>query len=167
MIPVPFPHEDDALEEPRDARRAMDHLGRAGDRALSLGRRGLVGDLFGPAIEAEWNPFTAKMIQRSGARVVPIYFPGQNSRWYQIANQISATLRQGLLLHEVVHALNKPQRPDRRRADRPDAIESWSGNPRGFIGCAMAARRSGLTPRWEIAKGRARPQRVGTGASPR
>ena len=49
--------------------------------------------MFGPVIEKEWNPFTSKMIQRSQARVVPIYFPGANSRLYQIANQVSATLR--------------------------------------------------------------------------
>ncbi|HBT01967.1 MAG TPA: acyltransferase, partial [Citreicella sp.] len=41
-----------------------------------------------------------KMIQRSGATVVPVYFPGQNSRAYQLANRISPTLRQGLLIHE-------------------------------------------------------------------
>jgi len=66
---------------------------------------------FGPAIESEWNSFTAKMIQRSGADVLPIFFPGQNSRFYLIANLISATMRQGLLLHEVVHSLNRPQSP--------------------------------------------------------
>jgi putative hemolysin len=73
------------------------------------------------------------MIQRSGARVLPIYFPGQNSRWYQMANRISPTLRQGLLLYEVVHALNRSQAPVvGHPIDRPE-IESWAGNPRGFV----------------------------------
>ena len=72
------------------------------------------------------------MIQRSGATVVPIFFPGQNSRIYQIANQISATLRQGLLLHEVVHSLNRPQAPIVGEPVHTDEIEKWSDNPRGF-----------------------------------
>ncbi|KGB80965.1 MAG: lysophospholipid acyltransferase family protein [Pseudomonadota bacterium] len=135
MIPVPFLHEEDALQKNLQMRqRAMDLLNAGG--VIILFPSGVVATAdtpFGPAIEAEWNPFTAKMIQRSGARVVPIYFPGQNSRLYQIANRLSPTLRQGLLLYEVVHALNRPQAPVVGDViERPD-IESWSGNPRGFV----------------------------------
>jgi putative hemolysin len=136
MIPVPFPHEAGALEKNLEMRRsAMDHLGQGG--VIVLFPSGVVASsktMFGPVIEAEWNPFTAKLIQRSGAQVVPVYFPGQNSRAYQIANQVSATLRQGLLLHEVVHALNRPQRPVVGHPITRDEIELWSDNPRGFVG---------------------------------
>jgi putative hemolysin len=59
------------------------------------------------------------MIRRSGATIVPVHFRGRNSRAYQIANLISATLRQGLLLHEVVHALNRPQAPSIRQPIGP------------------------------------------------
>ena len=135
MIPVPFAHEADALERNLDMRRrAMTHL--KGGGAIVLFPSGVVAaarSMFGPAIEAEWNPFTAKMIQRSGARVVPIHFPGANSRWYQIANRISPTLRQGLLLHEVAHALNKPQAPVVGAPIERAEIESWTQNPRGFV----------------------------------
>ena len=113
MIPVPFPHEQGALERNLEMRRrAMRHLAEGG--AVILFPSGSVASArtpFGPAVEAEWNPFTAKLIHRSGARVVPVHFPGQNSRWYQLASLVSPTLRQGLLLHEVVHALNRPQSP--------------------------------------------------------
>lgn len=135
MIPVPFAHEKDALQQNLEMRRqAMDHLKAGG--AIVLFPSGVVAaseTLFGPAIEAEWNPFTAKMIQRSCAQVVPIYFPGANSRWYQMANRISPTLRQGLLLHEVAHALDKPQAPVVGRAIDRDEIEAWASNPRGFV----------------------------------
>lgn len=113
MIPVPFAHEEDALQQNLEMRKAaMDHL--KNDGCVVLFPSGVVASsdtLFGPVVEREWNPFTAKMILRSGASVLPIYFPGQNSRWYQMANCVSATLRQGLLLYEVVHSLNKPQAP--------------------------------------------------------
>ena len=135
MIPVPFLHEDGALEKNLEMRsRAMEHLGQGG--VIALFPSGVVATsrgMFGPAVEAEWNPFTAKLIQRSGAQVVPIRFPGQNSRIYHMANQVSATLRQGLLLHEVVHALNKPQRPVVGKPFDRSEIERWSGNPRGFV----------------------------------
>src|SRR5690606_14175153 len=88
---------------------------------------------FGPVEEAEWNVFTAKMIHRSGAQVVPIYFPGTNSRWYHVANALSATLRQGLLLHEVVHACRRPHRPV--VGDAISALEAadWKARPREFM----------------------------------
>ncbi|MCY4335606.1 MAG: lysophospholipid acyltransferase family protein [Litoreibacter sp.] len=135
MIPVPFPHEEDALQQNLEMRRrAMEHLKEGG--VIVLFPSGVVAaseTWFGPAIEKEWNPFTAKMIQRSGATVVPIFFPGRNSRAYQIANQISATLRQGLLIHEVRHALYKPQAPIVGEPFDPEEIKNWSSNPRGFV----------------------------------
>ena len=113
MIPVPFPHEPDAQRKMIEMRtRAMDHLSQGG--LVALFPSGVVAtsaSMWGPAVEAEWNVFTAKMIRRSGATVVPLKFPGQNSRWYQIANRLSPTLRQGLLIHEVVHGFDKPQAP--------------------------------------------------------
>jgi hypothetical protein len=65
--------------------------------------------------------------------VVPIFFPGSNSRIYQIANQISATLRQGLLIYEVVHAMNKPQNPSVGSLIKQDEISVWKSDPRGFM----------------------------------
>lgn len=135
MIPVPFPHEEDALKKNLEMRRqAMDHLKEGG--VIVLFPSGVVASsdtMFGPVIEREWNPFTAKMIQRSGASVVPIFFPGENSRWYQVANQISAPLRQGLLIHEVVHALDKPQAPVVGPAFDQADIDEFKSNPRGFM----------------------------------
>lgn len=135
MIPVPFPHEPDARERNLEMRRhAMRHLGDGG--AIILFPSGSVASAerpFGPAIEAEWNPFTAKLIHRSGARVLPIRFPGQNSRWYQLASLVSPTLRQGLLLHEVVNALNRPQSPRIGEVIGPEEIGARIGNPRAFM----------------------------------
>ena len=135
MIPVPFPHEEDALEKNLVMRKdAMNHL--KGGGVVILFPSGVVGaskTAFGDVVEEQWNPFTAKMIQRSQAKVLPVYFPGGNSRWYQVANQISPTLRQSLLLFEVVKALNKPQTPVvGQLIDRPE-IKDWADNPRGFV----------------------------------
>ncbi|MDJ0629746.1 MAG: lysophospholipid acyltransferase family protein [Rhodobacter sp.] len=135
MIPVPFAHEVDAFEKNVQMRkRAMDQLAAGG--VVAFFPSGVVASsetMFGPVVEAEWGPFTAKMVRKSGATVLPVYFPGQNSRWYQIANQVSPTIRQGLLLYEVIHALNKSQRPVIGRPIPPEECEAWAGNPRGFM----------------------------------
>ncbi|WP_025054746.1 lysophospholipid acyltransferase family protein [Sulfitobacter noctilucicola] len=135
MIPVPFPHDPDAQRKGVEMRaKAMQHLKDGG--VVALFPSGVVATSetwWGPAIEAEWNVFTAKMIRRSGATVVPMKFPGQNSRAYQIANKLSPMLRQGLLLHEIVHSCNAPQGPIVGHPIDPAKIEARTEDPRGFM----------------------------------
>ncbi len=135
MIPVAFPHEANAQRLNIEMRKTcMAHLKSGG--AIILFPAGSVAyaeTFFGPAIESPWNPFTAKMILKSGAAVQPIKFTGQNSRSYQIANLLSATVRQGLLLHEVAHALNKPQAPIVGDTIGTEKVNEWSDNPRGLM----------------------------------
>ena len=135
MIAVPFPYEEDAQQKFVEMRRqAMDHLKAGG--LVTLFPSGVVASsdsMFGPAIEREWNVFTAQMIRRSGAQVVPVCFTGSNSRWYQIANQLSATLRQGLLLHEIVYSCNKAQAPIVGHPIPDDKRELLKTDPRGFM----------------------------------
>ncbi|MFN4159182.1 MAG: lysophospholipid acyltransferase family protein [Gemmobacter sp.] len=135
MIPVPFPHEDNARELGLQMRAdTMAHLKAGG--AIILFPAGKVAHsetFFGPAIEAEWNLFTHKMVAKSGATILPIRFTGQNSRVYLMANLVSATLRQGLLLHEIKRGLNKPQRPHIGVPIPASALNNWPGDPRGFL----------------------------------
>lgn len=53
------------------------------------------------AVDGPWQPFTAQLVQRSRATVVPVCFGGQNSRLFQIASHVSASLRLALIFHEV------------------------------------------------------------------
>jgi len=135
MIAVPFPHEPDAQRKSVEMRaKAMAHLREGG--VISVFPSGVVASsdtVFGPVIEREWNVFTAQMIRRSGAQVVPVYFPGSNSRVYQIANRISATLRQSFLLHEVVRSCNRPQCPVVGRPVSPERMKLLETDPRGFM----------------------------------
>jgi putative hemolysin len=135
MIPVPFPHEPDAQEKMLQMRAtAMAHLEQKGLIALfPSGAVAASETMTGPAIEGEWNVFTAKMIRKSGATIVPCFFTGSNSRWYQVANRISPILRQGLLIHEVVHSFDKPQAPIIGNPITPDQWESRIGKPREFM----------------------------------
>ena len=135
MIPVPFPHDPDAQRKGVEMRaKAMSHLKDGG--VVALFPSGVVAaseSWWGPAVEAEWNVFTAKMIRRSGARVAPLKFPGQNSRAYQIANRVSPMLRQGLLLHEIVHSCNKPQAPIVGPPIPQAEIDGRAEDPRAFM----------------------------------
>lgn len=135
MIPVPFPHEENSRALGLQMRaETMAHLAAGGVIILfPAGKVATSETWFGTAVEAEWNVFTHKMIQRSGATIVPIHFRGQNSRLYQIANLISATLRQGLLLYEIKRSLFKPQRPFIGKPIPASVLDDWEGNPRGFL----------------------------------
>ena len=135
MIPVPFVHQVDAQEKMIEMRaKSMEHLSNGG--LIAIFPSGVVASsetMWGPAVEEEWNVFTAKMIRRSGATVVPCFFPGSNSRIYQIANQINATLRQGLLIHEIVNAFDKPQNPVIGKPITPEEIAERGDDPRAFM----------------------------------
>tara|TARA_B110000908_G_scaffold32116_1_gene38293 strand:- start:7340 stop:8218 length:879 start_codon:yes stop_codon:yes gene_type:complete len=135
MIAVPFAHDPDALQKGIAMRAAaMKHLKDGGVVALfPSGSVATSETFFGPAVEEEWNVFTAALIRRSGATVVPMHFPGQNSRAYQIANKLSPILRQGLLLHEIVHSLNKPQGPVVGEPLDHEEVAAWKDDPRGFM----------------------------------
>lgn len=135
MIPVPFPHEDNARElglQMRDD--TMKHLKAGGVIILfPAGKVAMSEGWWGPAVEGEWNVFTHKIVRSSGATILPVYFPGQNSRAFQIANQISDTLRQGLLLYEIKRCLFKSTRPVIGAPIAADELKNWEGNPRGFL----------------------------------
>lgn len=59
------------------------------------------------AQELEWKKFVAKLISQSKATVIPIYFPGQNSRLFQIVSNMSMDFRISMLLNEVRNKIGK------------------------------------------------------------
>lgn len=135
MLPVAFPHEPDAIRMNLAMRKvAMEHLKEGGVIILfPAGQVATSPGWFDKAVEGDWLPFTAKMVLKSQAKVVPIFFPGQNSRWFHLANKISITIRQGLLLHEISYAMNKPQKPIIGDVIDRDGIVPWDKDPRGFM----------------------------------
>jgi putative hemolysin len=135
MIPVPFPHEANAREESLKMRdETIRHLKAGGAIILfPAGKVAMSEGWWGPAVEAEWNVFTHKIVRSTGATILPIRFTGQNSRAFLIANRLSDTLRQGLLLYEIKRALFHPQRPHIGEPIPPSELAKWEGNPRGFL----------------------------------
>ncbi|NDW04798.1 lysophospholipid acyltransferase family protein [Jiella pacifica] len=58
------------------------------------------------AVELDWGPLSARLIMRSGATVLPVHLPGQNSRLFQIASHMSQSLRYALLFHEAARMID-------------------------------------------------------------
>ncbi len=65
---------------------------------------------FGLPLDPAWRSFTARMIARSEAAVVPLFFEGHNSRLFQLASHLHYTLRLGLLLAEFRRRVGTPVR---------------------------------------------------------
>lgn len=135
MVPVAFPHDEDStLKNIAVRKKVMDHLADGGAIILfPAGRCATSQTPFGKAIEHEWNPFTAKMILKSKARVIPVFIPGQNGRAFQIVQTFSATLRQSLMMHEIKRGIGKTIRPIIGDVIDRDEIDPWVLKPRKFM----------------------------------
>jgi putative hemolysin len=135
LLPVAFPHEPDAIQTNIRMRKdAIAHLNQGGCIALFPAGTVATSDTwFGPVVDPDWLPFTAKMIRQSGAQVLPVFFPGSNSRAYQIANKLSVTLRQALLLHEIKYAMHKDQAVVVGDLISPDVLAAYEKDGPGLM----------------------------------
>ena len=109
LIPIQFPYEDNSARKNIAARNEALHVVKNGGCVCLFPAGGVATSetYTGPIIEPEWTPFLSKMALESNATIVPVYFPGGNSRLFQMANQISPILRQALLLSEIVKTMGK------------------------------------------------------------
>src|SRR5580704_13574106 len=57
----------------------------------------------GKAEELPWKAFTARLIQKAQAAVLPVYFEGQNSALFHLISRYSLMLRLSLLVSEFRH----------------------------------------------------------------
>ena len=105
ILPVDFSGTEEAERTNLNSRAAARaHLAKGGAVVVfPAGAISTTPDALGlkPAVDGRWQPFVAQLIQRSKATVVPIWFGGQNSRLFQMASHVSATLRLSLIFHEV------------------------------------------------------------------
>ncbi|QXT41432.1 lysophospholipid acyltransferase family protein [Gymnodinialimonas ceratoperidinii] len=108
ILPVSFDETKEALAQNLTTRKtALSYLGEGG--AIGVFPGGTVSTAakpFGRPMDPKWRSFTARMIAKSEATVVPIYFDGHNSRLFQIASHLHSTLRMGLLIKEFRARVN-------------------------------------------------------------
>jgi len=102
ILPISFDETKEAVALNLATRRtALNYLGQGG--AIGIFPGGTVSTAVNPfakPLDPSWRSFTARMIAKSNATVVPIFFEGHTSRLFQIASHLHVTLRMGLLIKE-------------------------------------------------------------------
>jgi len=103
LLPVDFDETAEALATNIRTRKISRELLKAGGTIIVFpgGTVSTAPRPFGRAVDPVWQPFTAQLVQRSRATVVPIFFEGQNGRLFQVVSHFSRTLRLSLLFREV------------------------------------------------------------------
>lgn len=112
ILPISFDGTKEAVKLNLETRKnALAHLASGG--AMGIFPGGTVSTAarpLGQPLDPGWRTFTAKLVAKSGATVVPIYFDGHNSRLFQLASHLHSTLRMGLLIKEFRQRIDRPVR---------------------------------------------------------
>ncbi|MEJ6388563.1 lysophospholipid acyltransferase family protein [Gymnodinialimonas ulvae] len=110
ILPVSFADTKAAVAQNLGTRKeALRYLADGG--AIGVFPGGTVSTAakpFGRPMDPMWRSFTARMIAKSQASVVPIFFDGHNSRLFQVMSHLHSTLRMGLLIKEFRKRVNSP-----------------------------------------------------------
>ncbi len=120
ILPISFDDTKEAMALNIQTRKeCLAYLGEGGAIGVFPGGTVSTGaKMFSEPLDPRWRGFTARMIGKSDATVVPIFFEGTTSRLFQIASHLHSTLRMGLLIKEF-----------RKRVDTP--VEVIVGEPIG------------------------------------
>ncbi|ASP21522.1 acyltransferase [Antarctobacter heliothermus] len=124
ILPVNFDESKEAMQQNIATRKeAMSYLGEGGCIGIFPGGTVATAERpFGKPMDPGWRTFTARLIAKSNATVVPIYFDGHTSRLFQLASHLHTTLRMGLLIKEF-----------RKRVDTPVRVSIGAPIPRADI----------------------------------
>jgi len=110
ILAIDFSETKEAVRKNIAARKeALEYLATGG--AIGIFPGGTVATSakpFSRPLDPPWKTFTAKMLAKSDAAVVPMYFEGQNSRLFQIASHLNYTLRMALLINEFDSRVGGP-----------------------------------------------------------
>ncbi len=112
LLPISFDTSREALGINLATRKAaLRYLGEGGAVGVFPGGTVSTGArIFAKPVDPGWRGFTARMIAKSRAVVVPVYFDGHTSRMFQIASHLHQTLRLGLLVKEFRKRVDSPVR---------------------------------------------------------
>ena len=112
ILPISFDESKEAVRLNLQTRKdALGYLGQGG--AIGIFPGGTVSTAHNPfahPMDPGWRGFTARMVAKSDAVVVPVFFDGHTSRLFQIASHLHSTLRMGLLIKEFKKRVDTPVR---------------------------------------------------------
>ncbi len=111
-LPIDFSETKEALATNLETRAEARRLLKEGV-IIAIFPAGAVATAETPFAAAEdrpWKQFVARLIQQSGAAVLPVYFEGQNSPLFHFVSRYSQTLRLSLLVCEFRHRIGSTMR---------------------------------------------------------
>ena len=135
VLPISFDEDRDAVRlNLRTRQVALDYLKAGG--AIGVFPGGTVSTAarpFGRPLDPGWRNFTARMIAKSQAQVVPVYFEGRNSRLFQIASHVHSSLRLGLLIKEFGKRVDSPVQAVIGQPIARADLDRFGGDSRGLM----------------------------------
>lgn len=112
ILPISFDDTKEAIALNLQTRKeSLRYLSQGG--AIGVFPGGTVSTAAKPfrqPMDPGWRGFTARMIAKSTATVVPVFFDGHTSRMFQVASHLHVTLRMGLLIKEFAKRVDTPVR---------------------------------------------------------
>ena len=135
VLPVSFDETKEGLATNIQTRKeSLRYLGEGG--AIGVFPGGTVSTSnrpFSQPMDPEWRGFTARMIAKSRAVVVPIYFNGSNSRLFQLASHLHVTLRMALLIREFKERVDRPVEMVVGKPLERAALDALAGDTRAMM----------------------------------
>ncbi|KQB97817.1 acyltransferase [Loktanella sp. 1ANDIMAR09] len=135
ILPISFDETKEAAKLNLETRmKAIAYLQEGG--AIGIFPGGTVSTSatpFSKPMDPSWRTFTAKMVAKSGATVVPVFFEGHNSRLFQLASHLHSTLRTGMFIREFKAKINKPVRVVIGEPIPQATLERFKKDPKGCM----------------------------------
>lgn len=135
LLPISFERSREATDlNIKTRKKALAYL--SGGGAIGVFPGGTVSTAarpFSRPMDPGWRSFTARMIAKSGATVLPLYFHGHTSRLFQIASHMHATLRMGLLINEFGKRVDSPVRVSIGTPIPPAALRPFASDSKAMM----------------------------------
>ena len=135
ILPISFDETKEAVQLNLETRkRALEYLGQG--EAIGIFPGGTVSTAakpFAQPMDPGWRAFTARMVAKSDATVVPVFFDGHTSRLFQVASHLHTTLRMGLLIKEFRKRVDTSVRVVVGEPIGRDALESRAGDSKSLM----------------------------------
>ena len=105
IIPIDFSQSREAILSNIDSRKQAENV-LLNDGVIILFPSGKIATKENlkkntKAHDGDWKQFTSKLVVKTKSPVLPMYFEGQNSQLFHIANKIGLTFRYSLMMYEL------------------------------------------------------------------
>ena len=109
IIPIDFSQTRESIIENINARKDAEEFLK-NDGAIVIFPSGQIATkenlkIKTKAHDGDWKQFVSKLIVKTKSPVLPMYFEGQNSHLYHVANKLGQTFRYSLLMYELTRKI--------------------------------------------------------------